>query len=52
VLDGTYPLNETRKAIERVASGRTRGTIVIDVAQSSLSPTPAPNSMALAGSPA
>jgi NADPH:quinone reductase-like Zn-dependent oxidoreductase len=52
VIDGTYPLNETRKAIERVASGRTRGTIVIDVAQSSLSPTPAPNSMALAGSPA
>ncbi len=31
VIDGTYPLSETRKAIERVASGRTRGTIVIDV---------------------
>ena len=31
VIDGTYPLRETRTAIERVASGRTRGTIVIDV---------------------
>jgi Zinc-binding dehydrogenase len=31
VIDSTYPLSETRKAIERVASGRTRGTIVIDV---------------------
>jgi NADPH:quinone reductase-like Zn-dependent oxidoreductase len=31
VIDGTYPLSETRKAIERVASGRTRGTIVISV---------------------
>ena len=31
VIDGTYPLSETRSAIERVASGRTRGTIVIDV---------------------
>jgi NADPH:quinone reductase-like Zn-dependent oxidoreductase len=31
VIDSTYPLRETRKAIERVASGRTRGTIVIDV---------------------
>ena len=30
VIDGTYPLAETRKAIERVATGRTRGTIVID----------------------
>jgi NADPH:quinone reductase-like Zn-dependent oxidoreductase len=31
VIDGTFPLHETRKAIERVASGRARGTIVIDV---------------------
>ena len=31
VIDGSYPLSETRKAIERVASGRARGTIVIDV---------------------
>jgi NADPH:quinone reductase-like Zn-dependent oxidoreductase len=31
VIDGTYPLNETPKAIGRVAGGHTRGTIVIDV---------------------
>ena len=31
VIDGTYPLNRTPAAIERVASGRTRGTIVIKV---------------------
>jgi NADPH:quinone reductase-like Zn-dependent oxidoreductase len=31
VIDGTYPLSETRTAIERVASGRTRGTIVISI---------------------
>jgi NADPH:quinone reductase-like Zn-dependent oxidoreductase len=29
VIDGTYPLSETPKAIARVASGRARGTIVI-----------------------
>ena len=31
VIDGTYPLSETPKAIRRVASGHARGTIVIDV---------------------
>ena len=31
VIDGTYPLSETSKAIARVATGRARGTIVIDV---------------------
>ena len=31
VIDGTYQLSETRQAIERVASGRTRGTIVISM---------------------
>ena len=31
VIDSTHALSETRTAIERVASGRTRGTIVIDV---------------------
>ncbi len=31
VIDGTYPLNETSKAIRRVATGHARGTIVIDV---------------------
>jgi NADPH:quinone reductase-like Zn-dependent oxidoreductase len=29
VIDSTYPLDETAKAIGRVAGGRTRGTIVI-----------------------
>lgn len=36
VIDATFPLSETRQAIERVASGRTRGTIVI-----SMLPSPA-----------
>ena len=31
VIDGTYPLSETPKAIARVATGRARGTIVIAV---------------------
>jgi NADPH:quinone reductase-like Zn-dependent oxidoreductase len=31
VIDGTYPLEETPRAIDRVASGHTRGTIVIAV---------------------
>jgi NADPH:quinone reductase-like Zn-dependent oxidoreductase len=31
VIDGTYPLEDTPRAIDRVASGRTRGTIVIAV---------------------
>jgi NADPH:quinone reductase-like Zn-dependent oxidoreductase len=31
VIDGTYPLSDTPKAIRRVASGHARGTIVIDV---------------------
>jgi NADPH:quinone reductase-like Zn-dependent oxidoreductase len=31
VIDGTYPLGETSRAIARVASGRARGTLVIAV---------------------
>jgi NADPH:quinone reductase-like Zn-dependent oxidoreductase len=31
VIDGTYPLSETPKAIARVATGRARGTLVIAV---------------------
>jgi len=34
VIDGTYPLDETPRAIERVAAGHTRGTIVISVSPS------------------
>jgi NADPH:quinone reductase-like Zn-dependent oxidoreductase len=32
VIDGTYPLEDTPRAIDRVASGHTRGTMVIVVA--------------------
>ena len=32
VIDGTHPLEETPRAIDRVAAGHTRGTIVISVA--------------------
>jgi NADPH:quinone reductase-like Zn-dependent oxidoreductase len=31
VIDGTYPLSETSEAIERVAEGHARGTVVITV---------------------
>jgi len=31
VIDSTYPLEETPRAIDRVASGHTRGTIVISI---------------------
>jgi NADPH:quinone reductase-like Zn-dependent oxidoreductase len=31
VIDGTYPLRETAKAIRRVATAHARGTIIIDV---------------------
>jgi NADPH:quinone reductase-like Zn-dependent oxidoreductase len=31
VIDSTYSLSETRQAIERVATGRARGTIVVSV---------------------
>jgi len=36
VIDATYPLTETPKAIARVATGRTRGTIVLAVVGSHL----------------
>lgn len=35
VIDGTYPLDQTPRAIERVAAGHTRGTIVISVSTQS-----------------
>ena len=40
VIDGSYPLGRTRDAIERVAGGRTRGTIVIDVLEQAPAPLP------------
>ena len=33
VIDGTYPLRETPKAIGHVGDGHARGTVVIAVAQ-------------------
>jgi NADPH:quinone reductase-like Zn-dependent oxidoreductase len=36
VIGGTYPLDQTRRAIERVAAGHTSGTIVISVSSRSL----------------
>ncbi len=33
VIDGTHPLSDTSKAIARVVTGRTRGTIVINVVE-------------------
>jgi NADPH:quinone reductase-like Zn-dependent oxidoreductase len=37
VIDGTYPLSETPRAIGHVAAGHARGTVVITVAEQSLS---------------
>jgi NADPH:quinone reductase-like Zn-dependent oxidoreductase len=31
VLDGTYPLRETRRAIGHVAGGHARGTVVLAI---------------------
>jgi NADPH:quinone reductase-like Zn-dependent oxidoreductase len=36
VIDGTYPLDQTRQAIDRVAAGHAQGTIVISVSTPSL----------------
>jgi NADPH:quinone reductase-like Zn-dependent oxidoreductase len=41
VIDGTYPLRETHKAIGRVATGRGRGTIVISILRSPQAAAPA-----------
>ena len=46
VIDGTYPLHETRKAIERVAAGHTRGTIVITVSTPERDDRPVPDQAA------
>jgi NADPH:quinone reductase-like Zn-dependent oxidoreductase len=40
VIDTTYALRDTRQAIERVASGRTRGTIVISILELPSGTTP------------
>ena len=52
VIDGTYPLSETPKAIARVASGRARGTIVIAVEgpQTAIRPDDTPQQVSAAAS--
>ena len=53
VIGGTYPLERTRDAIEHVAGGHARGTIVVAVAPSSSPDAIAPaNALTLAGSAA
>jgi NADPH:quinone reductase-like Zn-dependent oxidoreductase len=42
VIDSTYPLHETAKAIGRVAAGRTRGTIVITMPEALTTATVGP----------
>ena len=50
VIDGTYPLSQTAKAIERVATGRARGTIVVSVSPSA--PIARPSAPAATEAPA
>jgi len=53
VIGGTYPLERTREAIEHVAQGHARGTIVLAVAQSSSADAIAPaNALRPAGTAA
>ena len=53
VIGGTYPLERTREAIEHVAQGHARGTIVVAVAPSSSPGATAPaNALRLAGTTA
>jgi NADPH:quinone reductase-like Zn-dependent oxidoreductase len=48
VVGGTYPLDRTPEAIDHVAGGHARGTVVISVAQSSNGAAASPNLMTLA----
>jgi NADPH:quinone reductase-like Zn-dependent oxidoreductase len=53
VIGGTYPLEQTRDAIEHVAQGHARGTIVVAVAPSSSTGSIAPaHTLTLAGTAA
>jgi NADPH:quinone reductase-like Zn-dependent oxidoreductase len=53
VIGGTYPLERTAEAIDHVAHGHARGTIVVTVAPSSSSDAIAPaNALTLAGTAA
>jgi NADPH:quinone reductase-like Zn-dependent oxidoreductase len=52
VIGGTYPLDRTREAIDHVAEGHARGTLVISMSRDRVGPPVAPNAMVLAGSAA
>ena len=52
VIGGMYPLDRTPQAIEHVAGGHARGTIVIKVSHDPVGPTVAASPMVLAGSAA
>jgi NADPH:quinone reductase-like Zn-dependent oxidoreductase len=52
VIGGTYPLDRTRQAIERVAGGHARGTLVISMSREGVARPASPNPMILAGSAA
>jgi NADPH:quinone reductase-like Zn-dependent oxidoreductase len=52
VIGGTYPLERTPEAIDHVASGHARGTVVIGVSESSNGASTPATAMTLAGSAA
>jgi NADPH:quinone reductase-like Zn-dependent oxidoreductase len=52
VIGGTYPLQRTPEAIDHVAGGHARGTVVISVSQSSTGASTPATAMTLAGSAA
>ncbi len=48
VIDGTYPLHDTPKALGHVGDGHARGTVVIAVAEASVDAIPSAKAMTLA----
>ena len=52
VVGGTYPLDRTPEAIDHVAQGHARGTVVISVAPSSVGALTPANAVTLAGAAA
>jgi NADPH:quinone reductase-like Zn-dependent oxidoreductase len=50
VIDGTYPVDETRAAIGHVGAGHARGTVVITMPQASMGAAAAQRPMAFASS--
>jgi NADPH:quinone reductase-like Zn-dependent oxidoreductase len=52
IIGGTYPLDRTPEAIDHVAQGHARGTVVISMSQASMGATAPANAMTLAGTAA